>query len=330
MVAVDLQKSWGRRAPGQAQYVRRNEHWEFYRHVDPDALRRSETPPPEVAAAMKDILGDRCQDLKLVIHPLLKRWTLFERVKDPKSGQTSCWAVVTVFQEEPKEGHLPQDLRGNKWTAHLTGQIGEFRLPNRRDFELIDKADVKRYGYKAVDEMIEAPLAEESRDKERAFNDKLEDVLDYNFWLAMRDAQAHYSQPWSTRPIEAKTNPSRWRIEDRGGWKMRTRVAGAEGDANALAAVMAGESNGLRGDFEDAARRAALQEMSGEGGLMEQVLAATEANQTLKNPGEAADIRSAIDRYRERKAWRNGQAYVQVVEKETGVVVEERVLEAAR
>lgn len=63
---------------------------------------------------------------------------------------------------------------------------------------------------------------------------------------------------------------------------------------------------------------------------MEQVLAATEANQTLKNPGEAADIRTAIDRYRERKAWRNGQAYVQVVEKETGVVVEERVLEAAR
>lgn len=326
MVAVDLQKSWGRRAPGQAQYVRRSAHWEFYKHVDPDTLRHSERPPPEVEAAMKDILGDRCKDLKLVIHPLLKRWTLFERIRDPKSGQTACWGIVTIFQEEPREGYLPQDLRGSKWLAHLTGQIGDFRLPNRRDFEIIDKADVVRYGYKAVDEMLEAPLAEEARDKERAFNDKLEDVLDYNFWLAMRDAQAHYSQPWSTRPIEAKTNPARWRQEQRNGYKLRTRVWGAEGDANALEAVLQGEKDGLRGDFEEAARRAAVLEMSGEGSLLEQSLAATEANQILKDPAEAANIKSVVDGHRERKAWRNGQAYIQVVEVETGRVVGERSL----
>ena len=188
-------------------------------------------------AALEDVMGpDRMKDLKLRVHPLFKRWTLFERVRDPK-GAERAWRPISIFQEPARPGHLPQDLRGDKYAAHVEGVIGDYRLPHKRDFEIIEKADVKKYGNVAVENELAVPEQAAERAVDSHFDSFTDDFLDYNFWLAMREANEKagmYGKQWSTRTVEPRTNPKRWKMEQKVGYAVRTRVWGEEGDLNAI------------------------------------------------------------------------------------------------
>lgn len=212
---VDIHKEAGRRRQGEPLYVRRSKHWEVFMKVDPDQLRQSEKPPAHVQAALEDVMGrDRMKDLKLRVHPHLRRWCLFERIKDPQSGQTNAWAVVSTFQGEAREGWLPPDIQDRPNIRHLTGEIGEFRMPTKRDFEIIEQYDKKKYGYKEVDKLHLNQEQKEKDDKNFEWDDYSRDFLDYNFWLACRDAQAHYSKGmYSVPTVAVKSSPAKYHKE---------------------------------------------------------------------------------------------------------------------
>lgn len=251
MVSVDFHKSWGRLSPGQAPYVRREKHSEFYARMDPDKLRHSERPPPEVEACFKEVFGDRAKRLKLVIHPLLHRWALYELGDDNQR-----WFLISVFHEVPKEGVLPEDLQG-RGLDHLTGQLGEFRVPHKRDFEIIEKTDSKKYGKVAADDVYAKPEEDAEREEQRIWEDWNADWHDYTWWDAYRLNQDFESRPWSVRYIEAKQNRARYKITKHpAGFMIRERIWGEEGDRNALEALKNGEIEQHHGNTEEAADRA--------------------------------------------------------------------------
>ncbi len=219
-----------KRQPGMAKMYRKLRFGEWMQvGVHQDVISGSPQAPREIQAQLKEVFGERAAKLVLAIHPLFKRWTLFEQFN--YKGQ-KMFAPVSVFMTEAKEGVLPVDLQG-RGLDHLTGQIGEFRLPNKNDFAIIEKFDVKKYGADAINQMLHEQEVGRLRQTQKDFeNDTLAFHLD-NFWLAMRDAQAHYSQPWSTREVEVKKNPKKWKITKKNGYTIRERVYGEEGEENA-------------------------------------------------------------------------------------------------
>src|SRR3990167_769713 len=228
-IPVNLDKSGGRTQPGVIPSIRREAHWQLYANVDPDVMHRYDPAPSHIQRAMEEVFGtERLKDVKLARHPLLGYWSLWERVRNPESGQVGGYRLVSMFYSQPVDGYLPQHLRGNKWTAHLTGQVGEPREPTRRDFEIIEQFDIKKYGYEAVENRYAAPEIEAERELERVFHDRIDDFLDYHFWLAMRDAQAHHSRPWSTPTVEYRPNGLRWAHIKKDGYTLRVKFGSRE------------------------------------------------------------------------------------------------------
>lgn len=240
-VNVDLDKSSSRRMPGIPAYVRKRKHWEMYVGITDDLMQMCQEPDSGIRSLMRDIFSpEQLSVLTLRLHPLLKRWTLFQLVR--KDNNQRLWQPVCIFHEKPQDGVLPQDLqRSDKLLHHLTGLMGEWRMPDRADFEFIERCDFQKYGWSAVEEFLNTFEESEEREKQRVFEDRMDDFLDYHFWIAMRDAQAHYSQPWSTRVVNLKSDPGRYKIVDMGGWKLRERIYGEQGDLNEMRAAVAGE-----------------------------------------------------------------------------------------
>ena len=221
--------------------IRRLKHPEMHIGLTDDLMSMSAIQPTAELKARFESVFDREQreSLKIVLHPLLKRWTLFERVKH--KGQL-LWRTVCMFSGDKVDGYLPPDLqRSDKMLHHLIGEIGDFRNVNYQDLEFVEQCDFKKYGWEGVLAFISKFEDDEIKEKERVMDDFTDDFLDYSFWLAMRDAQDHYSRPWSTAPIDVKTAPDRWKIEQRNGYRVRTRIYGEEGDLNEMKALVAGE-----------------------------------------------------------------------------------------
>ena len=221
---LDTRKS----TPGLRRSARREVYWEMWAGIDPDYLTSLDKPPQHVQSALEEVMGpERMKNLKLRLHPLLKRWTLFQRRWDPETGKTNCWSPVSIFMDAPKEGVLPKDLE-NKGIDHLAGAIGEWRMPHKRDFVLIEECDKKKY---PVEERCKGYAEQEDkreRDEASNYESFSHDFLSYNWWLAMQDAQAHYSKPWSTATVETKMNPDRYYILERStedGKKYKVRIS---------------------------------------------------------------------------------------------------------
>jgi len=239
-----------KKRPGKHRLRFRAEHFPFMVWVDPDRLRAGETPPPDVQAALEDVMGpERMSRLKLRLHPLFKRWTLFERVCDP-SGNEYAWRPVWLCSEDAVEGRLPLDLQG-QGIDHMTGLMGDYRLPDRRDFELLEKFDRWKYGVDGIVSFLQNQETKATHEEMARFGDFTHDWLDHYFWMAMRDAQEHYSRPWSTRAIEPHKSPARWKVEEKDGFSVRTRVWGAEGDENAQASEMAAAARGTKSYMDE-------------------------------------------------------------------------------
>jgi len=231
-----------------SKFIRQSRNPEMYIGLTDDLINMSALRPnPEIEARFKEVFDrDQRENLRIVLHPLLKRWTIFERTWH--RGQP-LWQTVCMFHDTPKDDYLPPDLqRDDRMLDHLKGYIGNFRNVSYQDLEFVEKCDFRKYGWERVDEFLAAFDDEKQKEEERVMYDRLDDFLSYNFWLAMRDAQAHYSQPWSTRSVELKSDPAHYKIEQRDGYKVRTRVYGNEGDVNEMKAFMEGAAR-----FDDSA-----------------------------------------------------------------------------
>lgn len=149
---------------------------EIYGNFDPDSIASAMRAPDHVQCAFEELIGGE-PDYKLRLHPWFKRWAAFEKTGD---GTYSCFSV---FMTESKEGALPADLdNSDKRYENLRGLLGHFRVPTRRDFEILRRdADVGRMGVDHVIEQLEKPEDEQEREEERLMQDYEWDVLDYNY-----------------------------------------------------------------------------------------------------------------------------------------------------
>lgn len=240
---IDLQKASGRSQPGLHKALRVSKHPHMYIGLNEDMKRTFESSHPvprHIKAWFKEIFQpDQREHIAMVLHPIFKRWTIFEKMK--WKGQ-QLWRPVVMFHKDPKAGHLPADLqREDRALHHLTGIIGEFCHPTKTQLELIEKLDLWKYGWQQVDDFMQKFIDDEENELDRQAQDYLDDFLDYNFWLAMRDAQAHYSNPWSVDgTVKVKEAPERWHIEERNGFRIRTKLYGKEGDMNEMKAALSG------------------------------------------------------------------------------------------
>ena len=106
--------------------------------------------PPHLAVVFRDVFGQERVDTGrcvLCFHPILNRWVVAERrYKDAESGwmYQTIW-ICSTFQTQD----LPEDYEPSDWRAEvdeirhafamggLHGQVGEYREPDRDDFETV-------------------------------------------------------------------------------------------------------------------------------------------------------------------------------------------------
>lgn len=251
-----------KRKPGLARKYRRMRYSEWMNvGVTEDVIKNSPSAPDHVLSAMKEVFGDRAEKLVLAIHPLFKRWALWEKCN--YKGQR-YYSPVSVFHTGARPGYMPVDLQG-RGLDHLTGVIGDHRMPHKEDFVIIEKFDVKKYGPDAINEMLDKQEQDALESAQKDFdNDTYAFFLD-NFWLAMRDEQDHYSKPWSTRSVDVKENPKKWKITQKKGYKIRERVYGEEGNKSGMDAIAEGNTKGLEYAHADELLEETNRSLSGTG-----------------------------------------------------------------
>lgn len=208
----------------------------LYCRVDHD-LESTRPPPPEVEAGLMDVFGrdrvygpDGKRRLMVRMHPQLNRWCFWERRLDPSKGE-NYWKVIFVHQEEPEEDTLPHDIlelheKKRMFIAHLYGNIGKYRLPNKEDFIRIERTDKKKYGYVDVEEHFhqqdEAAKAQAIYEADQL----AEEIVDY-VWEAERDRanqEAGSGQRMTSyATVEVKKDPEKYKIEQRNGFFIRSR-----------------------------------------------------------------------------------------------------------
>ena len=238
-----------------SRLIRAQRHPELFIGLSQDLidLFKREVPSEDRHRFENVFSQEQRENLELVLHPFFKRLTLFERTWH--KGQP-LWHPVCMFHTDPEEDRVPTDLY-NRWgemIKHMQGRIGEFRHATYQDFEFVEKCDFRKYGWEQVDEFLQQFIENEEREKEARFTDQLDDFLDHAWWSAMQDCQEHYSKPWSVRDVELKSDPGRWKIEQKNGYTVRTRIWGEEGDINEMQEVAKGNYEPLSASGKAAQR----------------------------------------------------------------------------
>lgn len=214
-----------RASPGVRRSVRRTYYDWMFIDRDPDELAKADPPPIGVDVWLKEVFGDRAKNLKVTMHPHLKRWTLYERHKDPAMGE-DIWKTIWLCCDAPEEGKVPSDYVGDRFLSSFSRFLGEFRLPTKADFEEIEAGDAKKYGVDQVNQVFYERESAAEKEAERVLKDFTEDFLSYHFNMAVNEAnQAAGSgqrmQSYDT--VQLFSNPDRWYNTNRDGYSVRVR-----------------------------------------------------------------------------------------------------------
>lgn len=237
---------------GQSHRVRKERRPElFQRYFSEDMIRMAQAgqpPPAEFEAWIRDIIEPgvveslRGQFL-VAIDPAFRRWTLYQRVATKSDG--TAYARLCVFAGEARPGYLPADLSGDERFGHLRGAIGDFKVPTRKDFEMIrerwDRRSVNgqevsiRKGASAINNRLSAESSREYDERQRVMSDRVRDMLDYNFrhiWQAANNG----TKQWSNETIVPHMNPDRHYLEQREGYLVRAKKGSRIADRLAVEA----------------------------------------------------------------------------------------------
>ncbi len=208
--------------------------------VDPDTFGGLPEPPEHVRVAFREVFGSRdvvnnTRVLKLRMHPILKRWCLWElgRLRDNSDYIWHCvWICGSL--ECPHENYVPSDYQHEPLLHHFAGIIGEYRLPTRDDFEMLDRFDRVKYGADAVENyQIEMENAV-TRARESEFESFTHDFVHYHAHMYIDEANQRagsMQKTWMT--IENlserfRCNPAFYVIEKRHGFKIRRKRTAQE------------------------------------------------------------------------------------------------------
>jgi hypothetical protein len=104
-------------------------------HFDPEALCGGYFVHPEIRAAAEDTIpAFRDGQMKLAMHPWLRRVCIWEREGGAAGEGPENWHVKQIFMGATRPGYLPADLDDFDH-RQLRGLIGDFVQPDRAWFE---------------------------------------------------------------------------------------------------------------------------------------------------------------------------------------------------
>ena len=233
-------------------------------------MRASCPPPPEWDVWIRDVIEPGVVEsmrgrFMFAIHPAYRRWTLWEVVNTRGEGQ-ACKPIMILCGER-RDGYLPADLANTGEFEHLRGMIGDFKMPTRRDLEMlrenfdrraIDGREVSvRQGSQHQNRLHDAAQKKAYEEKSRVMDDQVRDILSYGFRHIWRAANNGTKQ-WSNETIVPHMNPRKWRYEEKNGYRVKTRIeahvlaAKVEEVANILTDITRTE-RGLRKNYEPSA-----------------------------------------------------------------------------
>lgn len=180
---------------------------EIFGFFDPDMLAPSPSPPPEVQVAFEETMGDAARekrsdgrpDLILRLHPWFRRWTIFARQSlngrdgGGNGSSRTAWQPVMVCCEAAKPGaqHFedkrPADLRDKKY-SELWKSVGDFKMPDRRDFEdYRDKCDRRFLPAAERHARFQKDAQRQAKTYESRARDWERDMCDYGYAAYYRD-----------------------------------------------------------------------------------------------------------------------------------------------
>lgn len=198
---------------------------ELFRGFDPDTLAHRGPPPPGLQAAFDRVYSKlryargASAKLKLAWHPLFPHLGIAQELEPGK------WEFVTIFQEPTVKEQLPPCMHSPRWSRasvrHLAGLIGEVRMPELKDFEII--LDLF-YGENTADQVeakLQIPENEKEQEDERVIQAYERDVLDYFFNMIHDEANGNTKQ----RSLLTIPLPQEQRNVDiqRNGYKLRAK-----------------------------------------------------------------------------------------------------------
>lgn len=226
--AFGVNEDGKRTQPGVVRPLRKAKNGEAYGYLDPDSLASLAEPPAHVQAAMDDVFGDWAKDewgetrLKLRVHPHMHRWCLYEREYRPEVGQT-LWRCFYIFQTDPIKGRLPSDFDGDPYLAHFTGKIGEYLEPDKSHFEILEKFNIHKYGYEAVNETAGELEEKEEAEAEQRMHEMEQAFVDENWFLAWDEANqragsGQYMRSTHCMNWQYKSNLTRYRRVEKNGY----------------------------------------------------------------------------------------------------------------
>lgn len=254
-----------REAPGVRKQLRMLRNGEAYGYIDPDELANLAEPAPHVQTALEEVFGDFALDqegsprIKCRVHPHFRRWCLYEREYRPEIG-VELWRCFYIFQDDPRKGYLPTDLDGDTYLAHFRGRIGDYVEPDKSHFELLEKFNIAKYGYEAVNE--HAGQMEERKEKflEAKEQERTEAFLDEHWFLAWDEANQNagsgqYMRDSHCRSWEYKSNIRRYKRVYKNGYSIIEKLSREDyellvrADMNMFAEAW-GKVRGLRRNFQ--------------------------------------------------------------------------------
>lgn len=210
--------------------------------VDPDTFGGLPEPPEHVRVAFREVFGSRdvvnnTRVLKLRMHPILKRWCLWElgRTRDNADHIWHCvWVCGSL--ECPHENYVPSDYSSEPLLHHFAGLVGEYRLPTRDDFEMLDRFDRVKYGADAVENyQIEMENAI-TRAQESEFEAFTHDFVHYHAHMLADEANQRagsMQKTWMTMENLSerfRCNPAFYVVEQKKGFKIRRKRTKQEWD----------------------------------------------------------------------------------------------------
>lgn len=236
---VDVPREVKQGSPGLPYKTHRTRYSElFLDYLPVDLVRtlaRAQPASAEMESWVRDVIEPGVAEnmrgrFILFIDPAYQRWTLGQIVNTKRNGQGV--ARCAVFAHEARPNYLPADLDDERF-RHLRGRIGDFKVPDRRDFEeMREKWDRRiakgeetgiRAGATNIAKRIGREKRDEYNDKNRVMNDQVRDMLEYNFrhvWQAANNG----TKQWSNETITPQRNPRKWRIEQKQGYALKTRI----------------------------------------------------------------------------------------------------------
>lgn len=213
----------GREFPGLSKKQRMRVTGDAYSGRDPDLVCWSPPAPPHLQKAFDDVFAycknfpDGTVRLKLRQHAHTKEWAIYQCTNIVENSW-QCWYRAREWT--PSEGHIPKDLAIDKFTVGLSKVLGDFYEPARDMFEMVEKANVQKYGVDTVNAFVGKPQEDHIANAEKSFTAFEEDWLSYNFNAECDQAnqnagsgQHMRSIPWDAEVARWHESLDRWVIE---------------------------------------------------------------------------------------------------------------------